>query len=180
MDQSIKTIKIAVTGPEASGKSYTSEYLARIFDGWVVPEFAREYLNYLDRAYNYQDVVNIAKGQMDVEQKVMADALKEHIDFVFFDSELINTRIWMDEKFGECEPFVLDAIQESDYDHYLLMKPDIEWEPDPLRENPYDRDRLFELHIQHLNFFQKSFTVIEGDRDQRLKMAIAVVKTLKA
>lgn len=177
MAKESSVIKIAITGPESSGKSFTAEYLAKTFDGWVVPEFAREYLNKLDRKYEYEDVVQIAKGQLDIEQKVPKDAAKENVDIIFFDSELINTKIWCEEKFHNVDPFILEGIQKSEFDHYLLMRPDIEWESDPQRENPKDRDRLFNLHIENLNYFQKSYTILQGGLEERLKLAQAVVKT---
>lgn len=172
-----KIVKIAVSGPESSGKSFTSEYLARVFDGWVVPEFAREYIDRLDRDYNYQDILNIAKAQIDIEQKVTADAIKEEVDIIFFDNELINTRIWCEEIYQTCDEFITQAIMEADYDHYLLMRPDIAWEPDPQRENPTDRDRLFQLHINYLEKFKKSYTILEGSFENRLKLGVAVIKT---
>lgn len=172
-----KIIKIAITGPESSGKSFTSEYLARYFDGWVVPEFGREYLEQLDRDYNYSDILNIAKAQIDIEQKVTADAMKEEVDIVLFDTDLVNTKIWAEEKYQKCDEFIVQSIIESDYDHYLLMRPDIEWEPDPLRENRTERDRLFQLYIEHFNQYKKSFTIIEGGLNERLVLAVGVVKT---
>jgi NadR type nicotinamide-nucleotide adenylyltransferase len=172
-----KIIKIAITGPESSGKTFTTEYLARAFDGWMVPEYGREYLQHLDREYSYDDVLNIAKGQIDVEQKVTAEAIAEDAGIVFFDTELINTKIWCDEVFKKCERFIIDGIADADYDHYLLMRPDIDWEPDPLRENQHDRDRLFDLYLHFLNEHKKSFTVIEGSFEERLKKAVAVVRT---
>ncbi len=177
MAEQNKIIKIAVTGPESSGKSYTSEYLARHFDGWVVPEFAREYLDRLDRPYNYDDILNIAKAQIDIEKKVTTDAIKEEVEIVFFDNELINTRIWCQEKYKTYDDFITQAILESNYDHYLLMCPDIEWKEDPLRENPNDRDRLFLLHIDYLEKFKKPYTIIEGSLTDRLKLGIAIIKT---
>lgn len=177
MEEKNKIIKIAVTGPESSGKSFTSEYLARVFDGWLVPEFAREYLNHLDRDYNYQDILNIANGQIDVEKKITADAIKEEVDIILFDTELINTKIWAEEKYQKCENFIIKAIEESDYDHYLLMQPDIDWESDEQRENPDDRDRLFQLYIEHLNTYEKSYTIVQGGLEERLKLVNGVVKT---
>lgn len=177
MAEQNKIIKIAITGPESSGKSFTTEYLARAFDGWMVPEYGREYLQHLNREYTYDDVLNIAKGQIDVEKQVTEDAMKEDAGIVFFDTELINTKIWCDEVFKKCEAFIVDGIAASDYDHYLLMKPDIDWEADPLRENQHDRDRLFELYLHLLNEHQKSFTVIDGGLEERLKKAVAVAKT---
>jgi|LakMenEpi03Aug12_release.lakeMendotaPanAssembly.Ray.scaffolds.fasta_scaffold946194_1 nicotinamide riboside kinase len=172
-----KIVKIAVTGPESSGKSFTAEYLARVFDGWVVPEFAREYIDHLDRAYNYDDILNIAKAQLDIEKKVTDDAIIEKVEIVFFDSELMNTKIWAEEKYHQCDDFIIQGIIESDYDHYLLMRPDIEWVADDQRENPHDRDRLFNLYIHHFNLYKKSYTVLEGSLDNRLALGVAIVKT---
>jgi len=172
-----EVISIAVTGPESSGKSFTSEALAEYFDGWVVPEFARQYLVQIDREYTYEDVLTIARAQADIEQKVLADADRDEVKIVFFDSELINTRIWLEEKFDTCADFVKEAIQHSPHDHYLLMKPDLEWEPDPLRENPYDRDRLFDLHVKYFREYNKSYTVIEGDMNTRIELAKRVART---
>lgn len=177
MAEQNKIIKIAVTGPESSGKSFTSEYLARYFDGWVVPEFAREYLDRLDRPYNYDDILNIAKAQLDIEQKVTNDAIKEEVDIIFFDNELINTRIWSEEKYKNCDEFIIQAIMETNYDHYLLMRPDIEWVEDPLRENPKDRDRLFQLHVDYLEKFKKPYSILEGSFSDRLKLGIGIIKT---
>jgi NadR type nicotinamide-nucleotide adenylyltransferase len=172
-----KIIKIAITGPESSGKTYTTEYLARAFDGWMVPEYGRAYLEQLNREYTYDDVVNIAKGQLDLEEKITEDAIKEDAGIVFFDTELINTKIWCDEVFKKHEDFIVEGIKNADYDHYLLMRPDIDWEPDPLRENRHDRDRLFELYLELLHAHNKSFTIIQGDIQQRLHSAVNVVKT---
>ena len=170
-------IRIAVTGPESSGKSFTSEYLARVFDGWVVPEFAREYLLRLDREYTYDDILNIARAQADIEEKVTADAISEEVDIVFFDNELINTRIWSEEKYQTCDAFIDESITGAGFDHYLLMRPDIAWEPDPLRENPVDRERLFQLHVQYLEAYQKPYTIIEGSLEGRLQLAVHIIKT---
>ena len=37
-------IRIAVTGPESSGKSTLSSSLASLVNGVLIPEYAREYL----------------------------------------------------------------------------------------------------------------------------------------
>lgn len=177
METENKIIKIAITGPESSGKSFTTEYLARAFNGWMVPEYGREYLMHLDRDYTYDDVLNIAKGQIDVEKKVTADAITEDAGLVFFDTELINTKIWCDEVFKKCDDFIIQGIKNGDYDHYLLMKPDIDFEPDPLRENEFDRDRLFNLYLDVFSEYKKPYTIIDGNYEERLKKAMAIIKT---
>ncbi len=177
MESKNKIIKIAITGPESSGKSYTTEYLARAFDGWMVPEYAREYMEHLNKDYTYDDVINIAKGQIDVVKNVSEDGIKEDAGIIFFDSELINTKIWCDVVFKKCDELIIQGIKNDSYDHYLLMKPDIEWEEDPMRENPDDRNRLFELYIKNLEEFNKPYTIIDGGLEERLKKAMVIVNT---
>lgn len=172
-----KIIKIAITGPAFSGKSFTSEYLARFFDGWLVPEYAEEYLNHLDREYIYQDMLNIVQGQIDVEKKVTTDAIKEEAGIIFFDSEPIGTKIWCEEKFGRSNELITNAIIEADYHHYLLMRPDIEQKSGSSQESA-SRNRLFQIYIEQLDQFKKPYTIIQGGLEERLKMAKEVVKTV--
>ncbi|MCB0451244.1 MAG: ATP-binding protein [Confluentibacter sp.] len=53
--------RIAITGPESTGKSMLSGRLAEEFNAAWVPEFAREYLDQLNRSYDYDDILTIAK-----------------------------------------------------------------------------------------------------------------------
>ena len=51
-------IRIAVIGPESSGKSSLCEELARHYQTIWIPEYAREYLNNLQRKYTIDDVIS--------------------------------------------------------------------------------------------------------------------------
>ena len=82
--------RIAITGPESTGKSYLTEKLARHFHAMWVPEFARVYIDHLDRDYTYDDILFIAKSQMESE----AVAIDRTKDFLFCDTELIVAKIW--------------------------------------------------------------------------------------
>ena len=62
--------KIVVIGPESTGKSTLCEQLAAHFKTEWVPEFAREYLLELGRPYNYDDLLIIAKGQLEQEDRI--------------------------------------------------------------------------------------------------------------
>src|SRR5690606_19546165 len=64
METSVSLIKIAIVGPESTGKSTISEALARHYDTVCVPEYAREYCRNLDRQYTLQDELNIFYGQV--------------------------------------------------------------------------------------------------------------------
>jgi nicotinamide riboside kinase len=68
--------RIAITGPESTGKSQLAEKLAEYYQTLWVAEYAREYLEKINRPYNYNDVLEIAKAQLDEENKAAKKANK--------------------------------------------------------------------------------------------------------
>ncbi|MFZ1686918.1 MAG: ATP-binding protein, partial [Flavobacteriales bacterium] len=137
--------------------------------GWYVSEVARDHLDALERPYIETDLLAIAKEQVELE-----DAIEKEVTngCMVCDTDLITLRIWSEEKYGRCDPWIVQRTEERPYDHWLLCKPDIPWEADPQRENPHDRDRLFAKYEALLRYLGKPTTVIHGDRQQRLRLAV--------
>ena len=145
--------KVGIIGPESTGKSTLATYLAHRHNGVLVPEYAREYMEKraCASAYTYEDVVNIAKSQVNQLQEISQLSAE---GVAFFDTELIITKSWFEHKFGTCPDFLIQAIKDYPMDIYLLCYPDMPWQPDPVRENPNIREYLFnwyEREIQRLN-----------------------------
>ena len=138
---------------------------------WV-PDNSRIYLNKLGRKYSYNDILTIAKGQQELEQEMEARAT----GFIFSDTDQIVNKIWCEEKFGTCHQWILETIEQNPYDLYLLCKPDLPWDPDPLRENPNDRDRLFSIYLMELKKRKLPFMIISGKGIQRLNNAITAIE----
>ena len=136
-----------------------------------MPEYSREYLRDLGRHYRYEDILSIAKGQYEAEECIAAKAT----GLLFCDTDFIVNKIWCIDKFGKCHPWILDMIDQHRYDLYLLCNTDLPWEPDPLRENPGDRERLFELYKKELSDRQLPYAIIDGTGKERLENAIRVV-----
>ena len=90
--------KIAITGPESTGKTWLAENLAARYNTFWVPEFARRFLYGLGRPYNYEDILYIAKKQFIQNEEAFSKA--SH--FLFCDTELIVTKIWCQVKYGQC------------------------------------------------------------------------------
>ena len=61
--------KIVVIGPESTGKSTLCEQVAQHYGMQWCPEFAREYLLTNGKAYHYDDLLTIAKGQLALEDE---------------------------------------------------------------------------------------------------------------
>jgi nicotinamide riboside kinase len=140
---------------------------------WV-SEHARYYLTHLGRRYEQRDLMEIARGQCGLED----DAIRGVTRVQFCDTDMITIRIWSEEVFGHCAPELIALSQHRHYDHWLLCRPDFPWEPDPLRENPHDRDRLFDVYEQMLQALNKPFTTLSGLHELHLRDAVKVVDGL--
>ena len=163
--------KIAITGPESTGKSFLTEKLARYYHTMWVPEFARVYIDHLDREYTYDDILFIAKSQ--VESEAVAVGMAR--DLLFCDTDLIVTKIWCEYKYGKCHPWILEQLDKSDYNLYLLLNIDLPWQPDAQREHPHNRKEIFELYLKELKLRRLPYKIINGVGDKRLKSAIQII-----
>ena len=164
-------LKIVITGPESTGKSTLSKQLANHFKVAMVEEYARTYLQNLTKNYIQQDLTEIAKGQIAIEDK----ALEIDSKFIFYDTSLEVIKIWSEFKYKSCDSFITKSLQQRQPDLYLLMKPDVPWEPDPLRENPTNRQELFGLYKNELVTSKVPFYEISGNGKERLTKAIEVI-----
>ncbi|MCF6170313.1 MAG: ATP-binding protein [Bacteroidales bacterium] len=168
--------RIAITGPESTGKSQLAKELAAHYQANYVSEFAREYLGGKQGKYTIGDILAIAKGQLRTEEGIAAKAS----GLLFCDTDMLVTKIWSRFVFNECPEWIEEMFIEHRYDLYLLCYPDLDWEPDPLRKNPKDRLSLFEqykMELQHAGF---NFAVVKGRGAQRLKNALNFVRRLES
>lgn len=163
--------RIAITGPESTGKSMLAGQLAEYYDTIWVPEYAREYIDNLNRPYLLEDIVAIAKGQFENEN-IFAKKAKR---FLFCDSDFIVLKIWCEFKYNTCPAWILDKVNNHIYDLYLLMDIDLPWEYDPLREHPHQRELLFNLYKDELAGRKLPFRIISGFGNNRFKNAIKAV-----
>lgn len=169
-------LKIALTGPESTGKTTLAEQLARHYNTLWVPERARSYLEELKKPYKEKDLLEIARQQMALEDELTPKANR----LIFCDTELIVMKIWSQVKYGHVHTWILEEMQKKRYDHYLLLSPDLPWEPDPQREHPHLREQMFRLYQGELKFLKRTFSIIQGEGEDRLKSAIKAVDKLLA
>jgi NadR type nicotinamide-nucleotide adenylyltransferase len=166
--------KVAVIGPECTGKSDLSKYLAEQFHTEWVPEYARGYLDHLTREYNQGDLITIAHGQLRLEDEFHRDANK----VLICDTNLYVIKVWSEFKFGSVDPQILQTIDTRKYDLYLLTNVDVPWIEDPLREHPDKRQELFEIYKKEMLQQSIPFVEISGDWTHRRKIAVEAVQKL--
>lgn len=166
--------KVAIIGPECTGKSDLSNYLAEQFHTEWVPEYARGYIDNLTRPYEQHDLLTIAHGQLRLE-----DAYTRNAEGILFcDTNLYVIKIWSEFKFGSCPPEILQNIETRKYDLYLLTYIDIPWQEDPQREHPHKREELYQIYLKQMKEQTVPFVEIKGDRELRRKTAVEAITKL--
>ena len=169
--QRSEIMKIAVVGPESTGKSTMSAYLANHYQTVWVPEYAREYCEKLTAPPTWQDEINMFYGQLALERKMLPKANK----LLICDTTFITVKIWSDHSFGETPREVLDELPKHPYNIYLLLDIDLPWEEDPLRDFPHLRDHFMNIWIKELNDLKANYKVIPGIGDARYECAVKVI-----
>jgi len=169
-------LKVAITGPESTGKSTLAQQLATHYNTVWVPEFARSYIAALPGRYTLPDVENIARGQIESFRQAIPQTNK----ILFADTDLLVIKIWMLHAFGTCPTWILEALEKQEFNLYLLLNVDLPWQPDPQREHPHLRQFFYDWYKQELQAYQFNFVEISGSAEKRLQNAVYFVDTLLA
>ena len=171
--------KFVVIGPESTGKSTLCSQLAQHFNTKWVPEYAREYLEKNGTNYTYDDLLIIARGQIDLEES-LSSQLTIPNSRLFIDTDMYVMKVWCEFVFGTCHQFILDQIATRKYDLYLLCDIDLPWTRDQLREypEPGPRQRLYAIYKDIMQNQSTPWVEINGNYQQRIQKAINVVDDL--
>lgn len=166
--------RVAITGPESTGKTALAKSLADFFGVEAVPEFARQYLQNFEHRYTLDDVIEIAKGQ----KRLIDDKKTKNERILIADTEFLVLKIWTKYVFKTVPNFIEEELAKQDYDIYLLCDVDLEWESDPLRENPDKAERveLFEMYRAELEKMKVNYKIISGIGNKRFQNALDLLK----
>lgn len=165
-----------VIGPESTGKSTLSEGLAKHYNTLWVPEYARDYIDQLDRPYEEADLLAIAQGQIASEDALSLSAKGRLI----CDTDLNVVKVWSEHAFGRCHTWTMEQIAARRYDLYLLTYIDVPWQDDPQREHGELQMRMY-FYNQYRDIAMNSgipWADIRGSEQERLESAIAAIEHL--
>ncbi len=183
--------KIVIIGPESTGKSTLCKQLAAHYHTIWVEEYARKYLLKNGTDYTYENLLDIAKGQIAGEELLVArcsltqsDSGKQRTTFnpqgpadeqlLFIDTDMYVMKVWCEFVFEKCHHWILNRIAERKYDLYLLCNIDLPWVKDELREYPdlISRQKLY-YHYKDIMINQNvPWVDISGSYEKRLEKAI--------
>jgi len=94
--------RVAIVGPESSGKSTLASTLARRFNTCHVPEYGRSYLDAVGFTLDEEAFITIARGH-----RASEEALARHANRVLFsDTECLTTKMWSSELIGHVPELV--------------------------------------------------------------------------
>lgn len=191
--------KIVVLGPESTGKSTLCEQLAMHYNTVWCPEYAREYLLNNGNKYTYDDLLAIAKGQIQSEEnyaQIAEDCLKQTVHnnenvpgskpetrnpkLLFIDTDMHVMKVWCEFVYGKCHQFILDQLANKKYDLFLLCNIDLPWVHDELREYPDLKTRqvLYGIYKDLMMTQSVPWTEISGDYGNRFTKAIETIEAL--
>jgi NadR type nicotinamide-nucleotide adenylyltransferase len=168
--------KVVVIGPESTGKSTLSEQLAAHYNTIWVPEYARQYIEELGRPYEQHDLLQIAEGQLELEDERAALADK----LLICDTDLHVIKVWSEHKYNGCDPLIQAYVASRKYDLYLLTYIDIPWQEDPQREYPDPKMREYFYNVYRAIVADSGVPWVEirGNAENRLQAAIHAIDGL--
>lgn len=202
---------IVITGAESCGKTTLAKNLASYFNTTWVKEYARTYIEKLNRPYNKNDLLIIAKQQGKLIEKALENQKSrvknqgfegkktekdrqkkpkfplwrglgggKTIDqkILICDTDLLTIKIWSEYKYGDCDSWIKKQVEKKNADLYLVCAPDLPWTPDPQREHPTLRSEIHQIYLKNLQQYQKKYTIITGEGNERLQNAIFAIETL--
>lgn len=168
------TLKVAITGPEGSGKSLMATALASYFNCPVIEDYCEYYLDRHEGKITEDDLVKIAGGKIRAVEKASSDDL----ECIISDNELISLKIWSYFKFHSYGDELKQLVNHQYYDLYLLIQPDERVYGNLRREDPTLQNYFYNAYKKELNDNGLPYTIISGTFYDRKKTAVREIEKL--
>jgi nicotinamide riboside kinase len=173
--------RIAIFGPESTGKTQLAARLAAHFHAPLVAEYAREFWDQ-HGVITLEDIPGIARTQWRREDEALPRQGFGGLaapGLVICDTESLTTVLWSDLLYGTCPEDIRRGADQraKNYALYLLLDIDVPFAPDPQRcfPDPADREKGMKIWRGALERRHLPYRLIQGDWAEREQAAIAAV-----
>ena len=178
-------LRIAVYGPESTGKTELATKLAAHFGAPLVAEYARERWDQ-QGALTLEDMLPVAQEQWrreDAAALVRQGGTGEAPGLIICDTEALTTMLWSDLLYGTTPDELRRGVEKrcKNYALYLLLDIDVPFAPDPQRcfPNPEDRAKAMRVWRGALDRRHLPYELIQGSWAEREQRAIAAIERLR-
>ncbi|HEY8994332.1 MAG TPA: ATP-binding protein, partial [Lacunisphaera sp.] len=174
----IEPKRIAVYGPESTGKTELAVKLAARFAAPLVAEYARERWDE-QGALTLEDMMPIAREQWrredEAARSVCHTLYDKHPPLVICDTDALTTMLWSDLLYGTTPDELRRGAEQrcKQYALYLLLDIDVPFAPDPQRcfPDPADREKAMRVWQDALEPRGLPFALIRGNCAERERAA---------
>lgn len=159
--------RVAIIGPESTGKTTLAQTLADELHTCFVPEWARHVLEARGGSLDGLDWTELVRGQIASEEALAREANR----ILICDTDPLITTVWAEELLGDCPENLRQLASERRYDLTLLTAPDVPWVSDVVRYLPDGGARFFSKCEQALQRANRRYVVVRGNWEERLAQA---------
>lgn len=163
--------RVCILGAESTGKTTLAMALAKHYNTIWVPEYAREYLEAVNRPCELSDMVPIADGQVALEDSLARQANR----VLICDTNLLVTMTWSEHYWGLVPDRIRQLADRQRYDLYFVTDLDIPWVGDGLRDRPNAREWFHTRYIHGLEERSLSYVVLSGTHEERMARACQAI-----
>ncbi len=171
-------IRIAIFGPESTGKTQLAEKLAAHFAAPLVAEYARERWDQQGGVLTLEDMLPIAREQWRREDAAAAGGGR----LVICDTDALTTMLWSDLLYGTSPAALRRGAEQRcrNYVLYLLLGIDVPFAPDSQRcfPDPADREKCMRIWRGALDRRHLPYELIQGNWERRERRAVAAIQKI--
>ena len=169
--------KIVILGPESSGKTTLCQTLAQHLQCPYAQEYARFYRPANPLIYTESDLLAILHEQQRWTQQAVDSANCQDCPWVIVDTEATVLAVWARMSLGYVPERIEQACATQAFTDYLLLAPDLPWEPDPLRSAPAleQRQAIFNQQAMQLSKHHHTYRIIDGSSQERMRNALSAL-----
>lgn len=161
-------LRIVLTGPESTGKTWLTRLLGEQLGLPVSPEAAREVAEARGGALESGDIEEVARRQIELEERALAEARRRGAPLVLHDTDLVSTVVYGRHYNGACPAWIEREAAGRRADLYLLLLPDVPFTPEPgVRGDAADRAAQLPLFRAELARVGARFVEVGGDWAER-------------